>query len=264
MAFAIELRDVAFAYGARRVLEGIDLSVERGEMVGIIGPNGSGKSTLLRLMGGVLRPAAGEIRIEERRIEAYGRRELAQRIAAVAQETAIDFPFSVAEVVLMGRAPHLGGRLFESARDLAVAEQAMRRTGVLDLADRRIHELSGGERQRVILARALAQEAPILLLDEPTTFLDIRHQVEVYDLLRELQSEGYAAVAALHDLNMAALYCQRLVLLKAGRILRVGTPEEVITPESVRAAYEADVDVRRNEHTGALSVLPLRRRVSVP
>jgi len=162
--------------------------------------------------------------------------------------------------VLMGRAPHLGGSLFESPRDIAAARECMRRTGVLDLADRWVHELSGGERQRVILARALAQESPVLLLDEPTTFLDIRHEVEVYELLSELRQEGYTVVAALHDLNLAALYCQRLALLKSGRLLQVGPPQEVITAENLRAAYDAEVDVRRSEATGTVTVLPLRRR----
>jgi iron complex transport system ATP-binding protein len=163
----------------------------------------------------------------------------------VTQEPAVDFPFTVAEVVLMGRAPHLGGRMFESERDIEVARRAMARTRVLELADRHVGELSGGERQRVVLARALAQEAPLLLLDEPTAFLDIRHQAEVFALLRELRRDGYTVVAAVHDLNLAAAYCDRLVLLCQGRLLTSGSPAEVLTASNLRAAYEIDVELHR-------------------
>jgi len=159
----------------------------------------------------------------------------------------------------MGRSPHLGGFAFEGDRDVEVAHQAMRRTGVIHLAHRSIHELSGGERQRVILARALAQEASIMLLDEPGAFLDIRHTVEIYDLLQDLQQEGRCILTVLHDLNLAALYCNRVALLKAGRLFRLGTPAEVITYDALTDVYETEVYVDTNDITGAINVLPLSR-----
>jgi iron complex transport system ATP-binding protein len=256
MTSAIELRDVAFAYGRRTVIDGVSLAVEPGGIFGVIGPNGSGKSTLLRLMGGVARPRRGAVFIDGRPLSSYVQTMLARRVAAVAQDPVIDFPFSVTEVVLMGRAPHLGGSLFESDRDVEAARAAMARTGVLHLAERSVHELSGGERQRVILARALAQQTPILLLDEPTTFLDLRHQLEFYDLLCELRDEGFTIVTALHDLGLAASYCQRLALLDAGRLAAVGTPEAVLTEASIRQVYGVQVEVVRDGRGG----VDVRRR----
>lgn len=251
---------VNFAYGRRRVIDNVSLDAAAGEAVGIIGPNGSGKSTLLRLLSGVIDPATGRVDVRGRPIGAYTRAELARIVAVVPQETAIELPFSVTEVVLMGRAPHLGRFAFENPRDLAIARSAMARTGVLDLADRSILELSGGERQRVVLARALAQEAPILLLDEPAAFLDIRHEVEIYDLLRNLQSEGTTVVTVLHDLNLAALYCDRVILLDDGRIAAAGPPADVITYANITRVYGTEVYVDVNTVTGAVNVLPLSRK----
>jgi iron complex transport system ATP-binding protein len=255
MTAPIEVRDVSFHYGRRVAVDGVSLAAERGEFVGVIGPNGSGKSTLLRLLSGIFRPLRGGAWLDGCPLEETAQRQRARRIAVVTQEAVVDFPFSVTEVVLMGRAPHLGGALFEGDHDVEVARRAMARTRILDLADRFIDELSGGERQRVILARALAQEAPILLLDEPTAFLDIRHQVEVFGLLRDLRREGYTIIAAVHDLNLAAAYCDRLALLKDGRLLAAGPAAEVLTAAHIRAAYEIDVEVTRGG-SGALSVTP--------
>ncbi len=255
----IEARHLRFRYGQQVVIDDVSLSLDSGEMLGVIGPNGSGKSTLLRLLSGVLAPASGEVRLHDRSLASYTRRQLGQAIAVVPQHTQIEFPFSVTEVVLMGRSPHLGGFAFEGDRDVHVARAAMRRTGVLDLAHRSIHELSGGERQRVILARALAQEADILLLDEPGAFLDIRHEVEIYDLLHDLQHEGRSIITVLHDLNLAALYCDRVALLKAGRLFRVGPPSAVITYAALTEVYETEVYVDVNDVTGAVNVLPLSR-----
>jgi len=255
----LEAHHLRFHYSEAAVVDDVSFSLARGEMLGILGPNGSGKSTLLRLLSGVLAPASGEVRAHGRPLTSYSRRQLGQAIAVVPQDTVIEFPFSVTEVVLMGRSPHLGGFAFEGDRDVEVAHQAMRRTGVLDLAHRSIHELSGGERQRVILARALAQEASIMLLDEPGAFLDIRHTVEIYDLLQDLQREGRSIITVLHDLNLAALYCDRVALLKEGRLFRLGTPAEVITYEALTKVYETEVYVDTNDITGAVNVLPLSR-----
>jgi iron complex transport system ATP-binding protein len=259
-AAPLAARHVHFSYGREAVIDDVSLELHAGEMLGVIGPNGSGKSTLIRLLSGVLRASAGAVAIHGTPIGAYPRRALGRAVAVVPQETLIEFPFSVTEVVLMGRSPHLGGFAFEGDRDLQVARQAMQRTGVLHLAQRSIHELSGGERQRVILARALAQETSVLLLDEPAAFLDIRHEVEIYDLLHDLQQEGRSILTVLHDLNLAALYCDRVALLKGGRLHRVGPPAEVITYQAITEVYETEVYVARNDITGAVNVLPLSRR----
>lgn len=251
---------VSFGYRRDPVIREIEMSISAGETLGIIGPNGSGKSTLMRLLSGVLEPTQGEILLRGRPISAYTPNERAREVAVVPQETSIEFPFTVTETVLMGRAPHLGGFAFEGDRDLDAATAAMRRTGVLHLADRSLHELSGGERQRVILARALAQDAAILLLDEPAAFLDIRHEVEIYDLLHDLKNEGKTVVSVLHDLNLAALYCDRVALVKNGRLVAIGPPAEVITYQRLTDVYEVDVYVDRNDITGAINVLPLSRR----
>ena len=256
---AVGLEGVTFGYGADPVVSDVAFTVGRGEFVGIIGPNGSGKSTLLKLMSGYLRPWKGSIAVEGGAIERLSQAALGQRIAVVPQDTAVTLPFTVMEMVLLGRTPHGPGFGFEDAHDLAAARQAMERTDTLALAGRRVTELSGGERQRVVLARALAQEPRILLLDEPAAFLDIRHEVEMYDLLRELQSGGMTVVSVLHDLNIAALYCDRLVLLAGGRVVRVGTPVEVITYPILTEVYGTEVYVAMNDVTGALNVLPLSR-----
>lgn len=249
---------VSFAYGAVEVLSAISCEVSAGKILGLLGPNGSGKSTLVRLMSGVRVPRVGRVIYDGRDLQTYSRDELARAIAVVPQETAIELPFSVLEVVLMGRSPYLGKFGFESTHDLAVAQRAMAQTGVASLATREVHALSGGERQRVILARALAQEPRVLLLDEPTAFLDIKHQVAVYDLIKQLSREqGLTVVAILHDLNLAALYCDRLVLLKAGRVFCQGTPEQVLTYTNIKAVYETEVYIDLNDLTGKVQILPL-------
>ncbi len=255
----IELREVTFRYRSVPALADVSFTLEPGEILGIIGPNGSGKSTTVRLMSGVLRPQAGSVLLQGRPLAELRRTELARQLAVVPQDTAVEFPFSVMEVVLMGRAPHLGGFAFEGDADVQVAQAALQRTDTLHLAHRFIHELSGGERQRVILARALAQQPHVLLLDEPGAFLDIKHAVEIYDLLRDLQAEGMTIATVLHDLNLAALYCDRVALLKAGRLVRLGPASEVITYAILKEVYETEVCVDRNAITGAVNVLPLSR-----
>lgn len=256
---AIEVRGVSFGYAGAMVVDDVSFGVGRGEFLGIIGPNGSGKSTLLRLMSGYLRAQRGQVSIDGRAAESYSRRELGRLIAVVPQETAVTFPFSVTEMVLFGRTPHSGGFGFDREADLAAARHAMERTDTAHLARRPITELSGGERQRVILARALAQEPAILLLDEPAAFLDIRHEVEMYDLLRDLQRGGMTVVSILHDLNLAALYCDRLQLLHSGRIAHAGAPADVITYGTLKEVYGTEVYVALNDITGCLNVLPLSR-----
>jgi iron complex transport system ATP-binding protein len=254
----VEADGIGFAYGDVAVLEDVGLRVAPGELVGVIGPNGSGKTTLVRLLSGVLRPRRGVVRLEGRPLASYARREVARRLAVVPQDPHVEFPFTALEVVLMGRAPHRSGLRFAGPHDLAVAREAMARLDVGGaLEARTLESLSGGERQRVLLARALAQEPSVLLLDEPTTHLDLRHQAGMHDVVRALCRErGVAVVSVLHDLNLAALYCDRLVLLGGGRVLREGPPAAVLTPEILAAAYGTPVYVGRHEATGGPIVLP--------
>jgi iron complex transport system ATP-binding protein len=254
----VSLDRVSFAYGAIEAISDLSFTVAPGEIWGLLGPNGSGKSTLIRLLSRVLSPRSGQIRFVGRDLHRYSRAELARQIAVVPQETTIELPFSVLEVVLMGRFPYLQGLGFERTQDLAIAYHAMEHTGVRHLATREIHELSGGERQRVILARALAQQPKVLLLDEPTAFLDIKHQVRVYDLIKSLSRQrGLTVVAALHDLNLAALYCDRLALLKAGRLFCLGPPEQVLTYTNIKTVYDTEVYIGLNDITGKVHILPL-------
>ena len=244
---------------AQTAMGAVDVSVGASEIVGVIGPNGCGKTTLVRILAGVLAPQAGQVRLADRPLATYRRAEVARRVAVLAQDAVVGFPFTALEVVLMGRAPHQSMLGFASARDLAIARAAMARLDVADLEARPIDRLSGGERQRVLLARALAQEPEVLLLDEPTTHLDLRHQAELLDLIHDLRRErGVAVVAVLHDLNLAALGCNRLVLLADGRVVHAGTPAAVLTVEALGEAYGAAVRVAGDAATGPV-VLPLPR-----
>jgi len=244
-------------YGAAAVLHGVSLEVEAGELLAVVGPNGAGKSTLLRILGGAKSPWQGTVELLGAPLPSFERRALARRLAFVGQENPVAFSFSVLEVVLMGRAPHLGSLHFESRRDILLAREALDRFGLLGLAKRSIQELSGGERRRVFLARALAQEPMVALLDEPTAHLDLRHVAEIFTRFAELRAErGLAVVATLHDLNAAAMYADRVLLLKDGISMGLGTPQEVLTEDKLREVYETDVYVGRNPVTGALAVLP--------
>jgi len=243
---------VSFKYGEQWVLRGIDFEVEKGDFLGVIGPNGSGKTTLLRIIDGILRPQEGEVRLEGTEIGRLRRDALARSVAVVPQYSALAFPFSVEEVVLMGRSPHLGRWRFEGDQDHRIAREAMEMTDTLALAARDMESLSGGERQRVLIARALAQEPRLMLLDEPTAFLDIRHQVDFFDRIRALNRDrGLTIVAVTHDINLAAHYCDRVILLKDGRIEAAGSVEAVITDENIRRAYETRVLVDRHPATGS-------------
>jgi len=254
----LDARGVSFAYGSRVVLDGIDLAVDPGEIVGLIGPNGSGKSTLVRLLAGLVRPRAGTVALAGRPIASWSRGELARQLALVPQDPRVDFPYTVLEVVLMGRAPHLSLLALPGRDDLRIARAALGRLEVAELEARSIDELSGGERQRVFLARALAQQPRALLLDEPTTHLDLRHQTGLHDVARQLcREQGVAVLSVLHDLNLAAAYCDRLVLLAGGRIACAGSPAEVLEPATLERAFGTRVWVGRHALTQAPVVLPL-------
>jgi iron complex transport system ATP-binding protein len=234
---AIQTKNLMFGYKEKPVLDGVSLSVGKGQMLGILGPNGSGKTTLLKIFSAVL-TGKGEVKLNGRNIAEYGRLQLSRIFAVVPQESQISFPYTVAEIVLMGRASSHSPFVLEAKKDLEIARASMELTDCLSLSDRYLHELSGGEKQRVIIARALAQEPEILLLDEPSAFLDLKHQVQILELMRRLNRErGLTIVAALHDVNLAALFFPRLVMLCDGKIYRDGTPGEVLTKETIYDVY---------------------------
>ena len=259
MTAVLSAERLVFGYGREPVLRDVSLAVGPGELIGVIGPNGGGKTTLVRLMSGVARPQAGTVSLGGQPLATLRRRAVARRIAVVPQDPHVDFPFTVLEVVLMGRAPHAAGPFaLPDARDVALARAAMHRLDVAGVEHRSLEQLSGGERQRVLLARALVQEPEVLLLDEPTTHLDLRHQVGIYDVVRGLAREhGLAVVSVLHDLNLAALYCDRLVLLAGGRVAREGPPTDVLTVDVLTSAYGTPVFVGRIDATGTPIVVPL-------
>ena len=243
---AIRTDNLSFAYKDKPVLDGVSLSIEKGEMVGLIGSNGSGKTTLLKIFSAVL-TGRGGVKLNGENIQTYGKRELSKLFAMVPQENQILFPYTVAEIVLMGRASYHSPLALEGTRDLEVARASMELTDSLAFSDRYLHELSGGEKQRVIIARALAQEPQILLLDEPSAFLDLKHQVQVFELMRRLNRErSLTIVAALHDLNLAALFFPRLVMLRDGKVYRDGSPTEVLTEKTIDEVYGIRVRVERD------------------
>lgn len=232
MTPTIHLEGVRFVYPTGFALLAGDLRIEQGEMVAVLGPNGSGKTTLLKLILGLLRPEAGEIRVDGRPPGEIGRRALARTIAMVPQEVALPFNLTAAEVVLLGRTAYLRRFRGPAPEDREMVRSAMAATGVLSLAGRPYHELSGGERQRVIVAMALAQEPRLLLLDEPTRHLDLSHQLRILSLIRRLNREqGITVISAMHDVNLCAIYFDRLILLSSGQIVADGPPEKVIQPQ---------------------------------
>ena len=261
----LQASNISFAYPQRRaavhrVLDGVSLEVARGTVVGLLGPNGSGKTTLLRILAGVLQPQSGRVTIDGRPIEQLTRRDLARRIAVVPQETHSAFDFSVIDMVLMGRYPHLGTFELEGADDQAIARDALAATGTAALEARPFATLSGGEKQRVVIASALAQASDVLLLDEPTAALDLGYQFEITALLRRLNAErGTTMIVSTHDLNLAAALCERVVLLKQGRVVAHGETEATLTAENIRLLYEVDADVQFHPLAGHLTVVPIAR-----
>ena len=247
----IKLEQIGFRYNEHWVLKNVSFEVNKGEFVGILGPNGSGKTTLLNIIDGILKPQEGEIWINGTTCKNLKREKLARIIAVVSQDSPMIFPFTVREIVLMGRAPHLSKWRFEGETDFRIAHQSMEMTDTLSLMNRSMNALSGGERQRVLIARALAQEPQIMLLDEPTAFLDIKHQVDFFDLVKTLNKEqALAVIAVTHDINLASLYCDRIILLRSGCIHCMGNPDEVIDESNIKEVYETNVIVDRNPVTG--------------
>jgi len=236
---ALRVEEIEFGYEKESpLIHGISFGVMEGEFLGIIGPNASGKTTLLKLLDGILRPWKGRVMVEGRSIYDMSRREVARRVGMVFQENRLNFTFSAFEMVLMGRTPYLGSMGFEGKRDIDIAKESMVLTDTWNIASRDINELSGGERQRVFIARALAQEPIVMLLDEPTAFLDLRHQMKIMDLLQGLNHERKMIIILVsHDINLASQYCRKLILLKGGLIHKIGSPSEVVTEKNIGEVY---------------------------
>ena len=254
----IHVEQVTFAYApGRPALRSIDLDISSGESIALIGPNGSGKSTLLRIVSGVLPPDSGSVRLDGMPIGTLSARQIARRLAMVEQERPMGFDFTVREVVAMGRIPHAGRFARTSRGDRHAIDRALDLADVRDLADRSIRAVSGGERQRVHLAMALAQEPEALLLDEPTTHLDLRHQTQFMGIVRERAEEGMMVLVAIHDLTLAAQAADRIALLAGGRIVVVGTPNDVLNVPNVRRAFGVDVIVEDHPRLGTRCVLPM-------
>ena len=251
---AVDAEAVSFSVEANALLDRVDVRAGRGQFVGLIGPNGAGKSTLLRTLAGVLRHQQGTVRLEASDLRSMTARDVARIVALIPQIAPYTQGFTALELVLMGRYPHLGRFEVEGEADDRIARSAMRLTETEELAARTLDTLSGGERQRVFVARALAQRPRILLLDEPTSNLDVLHQLTVLGLVRTLVDGGLTAIAAIHDLNLAARYCDRLVLLSNGRVLTEGRPDEVLEPETIESAFGVRSAVYRDPATGAIAV----------
>ena len=263
---SLSIEHVSFGYDSRDEatrsfsLRDVSITIQRGSLTGLLGPNGCGKTTLLKLMTGVLRPRQGAITLDGRAIGGLPRRELAKQVAVVPQETHPAFDYSVLEMVLMGRHPHLGAFQLEGPEDLAIARESLSATGTAHLADRAYMTLSGGEKQRVVIASALAQAPDVLLLDEPTASLDLAYQLEVASLLDRLNHDrGVTMVLATHDLNLAASLCDSLVLIRAGRVLAQGPTRDVLTGAMIQQLYDVEADVQFHEPSGHLTVVPIRR-----
>ncbi len=260
MEALLKVHDIECRYGAHPALQGVSLVVPRGAFLGLIGPNAAGKSTLLKILAHTLKPRRGVVLFNGKELDTISRRSFAQKVSVVPQQATVGFPFSVYEVVMMGRHPHLGRFARESKRDFALVREAMEAANCWHLRDRSILEISGGERQRVILARALAQEPEVILLDEPTTHLDLTAQLEILGVLKNLNtSQGLTVLAVFHDLNLAAQFSDQMILLQEGKIFAAGSPESVLTTDKIRTVYRTDVLVIKHPLTGKPQVVLLPR-----
>jgi len=254
----LEVRELCVALDGREVLRGVDLEVGAGEVVALVGPNGAGKSTLLRAVTRTVARAGGTVRVDAHAIDSLGRRDLAREVAVVQQLPEAPPSMRVGDLVLLGRHPHLRLLGRESRRDHEVVADAMRRAGCLEFAGRELGTLSGGQRRRAFIARGLAQEPRLLLLDEPTANLDAGAQGEIFEVVRSLAATGVGVLVVVHDLTLAATYCDRLVLLDGGRVVAAGVPSEVLTDDAVRRVYGSHVTVIAHPATGRPLVVPTR------
>lgn len=251
----IRLEGVTYSYATKPVLRDMDLHLQSGVFYGVVGPNGAGKSTLLKLLDGYLRPQKGAVFLNGRKLNTYSLRELAKVVAFIPQVSHY-FPFTVQEVVLLGRTPFYTRLGAPSDRDLQIAADSMRITEVDHLAQRLVSDLSGGERQRVTLARAFAQQAEVLLLDEPTTHLDLEHQINTCRLLKEKTKEGVMSVAVLHDLNLVANFCDHVIVLAHGGLVQEGAPQDVFTTDLISEVFNVSVSRLHHPATGRPVIVP--------
>jgi len=259
----LEIESLTVAYGRRLALQQVSLHIARGEIMALIGPNGAGKTTLIRAVSGVLHPRAGRLRANGYDLTRLSPTQTARCLAVVPQARSLPEGFTVWQTVLLGRTPHLGWLGIPTPHDRQRVAWALASTGTLDLAQRPVEQLSGGEQQRVLLARALAQDTPLLLLDEPTAHLDLHHQTSLLDLVYELARANHLTVLmALHDLNLASIYADRVALLVEGRLQAVGTTTEVFTPERLSAAYRLPVHIIRHPDFGVPLILPDGRKAA--
>lgn len=254
---ALSAEDVSFAVGMAQLLEAVCLEVRPGTLLGLIGPNGAGKSTLLKCISQLLAPTAGRVTLDGEELGGRSPQEIARQIALLPQSTTLNFAFTCLEVVLMGRNPHLGRFQAEGAGDHAIAQQSMTDTDSEEFVTRLITEVSAGERQRVLLARALTQQPRLLLLDEPTAGLDVQHQLQVFTLIRDLVGQGLTAIAVVHDLNLAARFCDRLVLLDRGVVHERGRVSNVLTPENLASVFKVEATVEQDPALGVPRVTVL-------
>ncbi|MGC8971820.1 MAG: ABC transporter ATP-binding protein [bacterium] len=256
----IEAFGIECGYEGREVLKGVTISLLPGELVGLLGPNGAGKTTLIKTLSKVLKPIAGTIYIEGEDIRALSFKEVARRIGVVPQETNLEYKFTVYDVVMMGRNPYISRFKGETKFDREIVLEAMKATNTLEFANRFITDLSGGERQRVILARALAQQPKVLLLDEPTSHLDISYQIEMLNLIKKLIKEkNMGAISALHDPNLASQFCDKIILMKDGKIYDFGAPKDVLTSKNLREVFNIDVIVKQHPVYDSIYILPLAK-----
>lgn len=251
----LSCNQVAFSYQRKAVIDDVSLEFKTGEFVGLIGPNGAGKSTLLQLILALHKPDQGKLMLGDVALSQLSRNEIAKKISFVPQDCSIGYSFTVAEIVAMGRTPYLGSYQTETEQDLEIIATALQRTGLTKLKNRYADELSGGERQRVFIARALAQQSDILLLDEPTASLDLCHQLEIMNLISSLTADNHLAIAAIHDLELASRYCNRLIMLSEGRVVADGTASEVITPDNLRHYFSIEASVDVDAQDGSIRVV---------
>ena len=255
----MKLENISFAYETLPVLKDISLSTREQDFIGLIGPNGSGKSTLLKIMGAILKPDSGSIQFKESSLPKINKKLFAQSVSWIPQDHPMVFPFKVAEIVLMGRHPYLSPLSFESEEDFEISQRAMETTMTSQFADRYFNEISGGEKQRVMIASALAQDPEMMLLDEPTAALDLKYQIQILSILKNLNARHkMTLVMAMHDLNLASSFCNRLILLDEGQIVRDGTPEQVLKKDILEQVYGIEVDL--GSHDGSIRVHPVISR----
>ena len=254
----MKLENISFAYETSQVINGLSLAFQEQSFIGLIGPNGSGKSTLLKIMAGILEPDSGSVQFKESPITRINKKLFAQSVSWIPQDHPMVFPFKVSEIVLMGRHPYLSPLSFESSDDIEISRKAMETTMTSQFADRDFNEISGGEKQRVMIASALAQNPEMMLLDEPTAALDLKYQVQILKILKDLNKEHkMTLILAMHDLNLASKFCNRLILLDKGQIVRDGSPEQVLEKDILEQVYGVEVDLDSKD--GCIRIHPAIR-----